>query len=63
MKKDAVYLIVGAAAYGFLIYMVANKRDCLVTTDELMQEMEAEQARGYFSGRRAAASKVVAKST
>ena len=53
MKKDAVYLIVGAAAYGVLMYLVVSNNMEMRTMADMRRAAEAKRAKGYFSSRRA----------
>ena len=41
MKKDAVYLIVGAAAYGMLMYIVVNNNLETQTIGDMQRAAEA----------------------
>ena len=60
MKKDAVYLIVGAAAYGMLMYIVVSNNmetqtigDMQRAAEARWRAAEAKRPKGYFSSRRA----------
>ena len=52
MKKDAVYLIVGAAAYGVLMYIVVSNNMEMRTMGDMRRAAEAKKAKGYLSSRR-----------